>query len=96
MNKEETMSSNVNALKALIQLVEVHKKVDENDAKSILLKRLPPRYNTILFTVNNSPLQTLETVISSPKAVENHDTDDKNVGEIFFFDRGKSKSEKKE
>lgn len=37
------------------QLSKVRLKVDENDAKAVLLKYLPTNYNNILFTLSQIP-----------------------------------------
>jgi hypothetical protein len=55
MASHEKMSSHNNVLKALIQQpAQVCIKVEEDDAKAVLLNNLPLKYSNIVFTLRHS------------------------------------------
>ncbi|KAH9321030.1 hypothetical protein KI387_015669, partial [Taxus chinensis] len=66
MNEGATMSSHINDLRSLLrQLTEVSAQVDEEDAKTILLNSLPPKYSNVVFTLGQMPSHSLEGMISA-------------------------------
>jgi hypothetical protein len=64
MYNETTISSLINNLKSLIrQLTEVGAKVEDEDAKSLMLNSLSSSFNNVVFTLNQISLQTLDGMI---------------------------------
>jgi hypothetical protein len=66
MSKHESISSRVNAFKALIQqCAKVGVKVEEDEAKVVLINNLPSKYSNLIFTLSNIPSWSLKTMIST-------------------------------
>jgi hypothetical protein len=73
MHDEVSLSSHINNLKSLLaQLAEIdsESKVDEDDAKAILLNSLSQKYDNAIFTLTQMPSRTLEDMISALLAEE--------------------------
>jgi hypothetical protein len=66
MHDEVSLSSHINDLKSLLaQLAEIESKVDEDDAKTILMNTLSPKYDSAIFTLTQLPSRTLDEMIST-------------------------------
>ena len=97
MSSETSLSTHINELKALMrQLTENNSKVDEDDAKAILLNSLSSKYNNAIFTLSQMPLQSLDGMIVSLMAKEKSigDTDASPHNELALFFKGRMNTDK--
>lgn len=66
MNEETSMSSHINNLMSLLrQLGEAGTKVEDEDAKAVLLNSLPSSYSNVVFTLSQISTQTLQETIAA-------------------------------
>ena len=71
MHDEVSLSSHINDLKSLLaQLAYIDCKVDEDDAKAILLNSLSQKYDNAIFTLTQMPSRSLGDMISALLAEE--------------------------
>lgn len=55
------MSTHINNFKSLIrQLTEIGAKLEDEDAKTILLNSMPSSFNNVIFTLSKMSTQTLD------------------------------------
>lgn len=60
------MSSHINNLKSLLrQLIEAKTKVEDEDAKVVLLNSLPSSYSNVVFTLSQMSTKTLQETITT-------------------------------
>ena len=71
MHSEISLSTHINELKALMrQLAEINSKIDEDDAKAILLNSLSSKYDNAIFTLSQMPSQSFDDMIAALMAEE--------------------------
>lgn len=73
------------------QLVEIDSKIDEDDAKAILLNSLSSKYDNVIFTLNQMPYQSLDEMIVALMVEEKRigDTDASPHNELALFSKGR-------
>jgi hypothetical protein len=88
MPAESTMSIHVKDLRYIIkQLAEVKAIVDVDDAKSILLNGLPPKYNSAIFTLSQLPSQSLDKMIATFLEEEKRTIEGDSQPKLAFYAR---------
>jgi hypothetical protein len=66
MSVESSISSHVNNIRSIIrQLAEVKAVVDEENAKTILLNSLSPKYSSVIFNLSQLPSQIPNKMIAT-------------------------------
>ena len=95
MHDEVSLSSHINDIKSLLaQLADIDCKVDEDDAKAILLNSLSQKYDNAIFTLTQMPSRTLEDMISAllaeEKRMKEGDLEVSSNSEIALYSKGRT------
>lgn len=95
MHDEVSLSSHINDLKSLLaQLADINCKVDDDDAKAILLNSLSLKYDNAIFTLTQMPSRTLEDMISAllaeEKRMKEGDLEVSSNSEIALYSKGRT------
>jgi hypothetical protein len=99
MHNETSFSTRINDLKYLIRkLGEIGTKVDNEDAKAILLNSLSLTYDNAIFTLSQLSSRTMDemiaTLLAEEKRMKARDTKVSSQAEITLFSKGKMNKNK--
>lgn len=94
MHNGVSLSTHINHLKLLIrQLEEIDVKVEEEDAKAILLNSLPSNYDNAIFTLSQFSSGSLDemfaTLLAEEKRMKLGNTEDNSHDEMALFSKGR-------
>ena len=99
MDSETSLSTHINELRALMrQWSEINSKVDDDDAKAILLNSLSSKYDNVIFTLSQMPHQSLDEMIAALMAEEKRigGTEASSHNELALYSKGRVNKNKTE
>ena len=99
MESETSLSTHINELRAFMrQLSKINSKVDDDDAKAILLNSLSSKYDNVIFTLSQMPHQSLAEMIAALMAEEKGIgcTEASSHNELALYSKGRMNKNKTE